>query len=209
MRTVLPNGLPRLLTAARWSRYFPSMRGMSGRRRSLTSGVGLCVGVAALAGCAQPAEPPSGTGPVTYRYTCCESADLDPMLLPGDVLVLRWIVETVPPTRTYPETAVTLSASLSGSFTDAAQLKGSVGAVVPSHEVAAAPLQTTTRAGGGPSELAGRAPGPACEESSKEAQLATVNLARRCFGCSISSAIATAKSSALMCSPAGESSAVL
>ena len=150
MRTVLPNGLPRLLTAARWSRYFPSMRGMSGRRRSLTSGVGLCVGVAALAGCAQPAEPPSGTGPVTYRYTCCESADLDPVLHPGDVLVLHWIVEAVPPTRTYPETAVTLSASLSGSFTDAAQLKGSVGAVVPSHEVAAAPLQTTTRAGGAP-----------------------------------------------------------
>ena len=45
-------------------------------------------------------------------------------------------------------------------------------------------------------------------ETSQTIQFATVNRARRCFGCSISSAMATAKSSAEIVSPAGESSAI-
>lgn len=104
----------------------------------------------AIAGCAPTPAPPSEGTPVTYRYTCCQKDDIDQVLHPGDVLVLHWIVETVPPTQSYPEAPVTLSASLTGSYPDATTLKSSVGAGAPSPRLTAAPVQTTNRAGGAP-----------------------------------------------------------
>lgn len=108
------------------------------------------LGALAIAGCAPTPQPPSEGTPVTYRYTCCQKTDIDQVLHPGDVLVVHWIVETLPPTRTYPETPVTLSASLTGSYPDATTLKRSAGAGAPSSALTAAPVQTTDRAGGAP-----------------------------------------------------------
>ncbi|OJV60183.1 MAG: hypothetical protein BGO38_00025 [Cellulomonas sp. 73-145] len=95
-------------------------------------------------------QPPSASSPASFTYTCCASADIDQVLHPGDVLVLHWIVETVPPTQSYPEAPVTLSASLTGAYPDVTTLKSSSGAGAPSPSVTAAPVQTTNRAGGAP-----------------------------------------------------------
>lgn len=103
-----------------------------------------------VAGCAQTPVAPSGAGPATYRYTCCEKADVDRVLHPGDVLVVHWIVEALPPTRSYPSAPATLSASLAGGFSDVSTLKSSVGTAAPVHEIAATPVQTTNKAGGSP-----------------------------------------------------------
>lgn len=108
------------------------------------------LGAMTIAGCTQPPPPPSQGTPVTYRYTCCEKTDVDQVLHPGDVLVVHWIVETLPPTQAYPEAPITLSASLTGSYPDATTLKSSVGAGAPSPRLTAAPVQTTNRAGGAP-----------------------------------------------------------
>ncbi|BDO43414.1 hypothetical protein [Cellulomonas sp. NTE-D12] len=108
------------------------------------------LGPLAIAGCAPTPQPPSEGAPATYRYTCCQKTDVDQVLRPGDVLVVHWIVETLPPTQAYPQAPVTLSASLTGSYPDVTTLKSSVGVGVPSPRLTAAPVQTTNRAGGAP-----------------------------------------------------------
>lgn len=101
-------------------------------------------------GVVRPLRPPRhGYGPA-ITYSCCTSADIDRVLHPGDVLVLHWIVTAVPPTRTYPEAQVRLSASLTGSFADTAQLKDTLSTTAPSPTVSASPVETTTRAGSAP-----------------------------------------------------------
>ncbi|WP_378097212.1 hypothetical protein [Cellulomonas sp. T2.31MG-18] len=120
------------------------------RRRSARFWATVGLGAAAVTGCAQVPQPPSASSPATFTYTCCTSADINRVLHPGDVLVLHWIVTAVPPTRTYPEAPVRLSASLTGSFADAAQLKDTLSTTAPSPTVSASPVETTTRAGSVP-----------------------------------------------------------
>lgn len=104
----------------------------------------------AIAGCSTTPQSAAHGSPATFTYTCCTSADIDEVLHPGDVLVLHWIAKAVPPTQSYPEARVTLSASLTGSFADAAQLKDTLSTTAPSPTVSASPVETTARAGGAP-----------------------------------------------------------
>lgn len=124
---------------------------MRSYRGSLALSAWLCVGAAALAGCAETHEDPSVSVPATFTYTCCSSADVDPVVHPGDVLRLHWIVTPGPPAAPTSAVPVALSASLTGPYADVANLKVSVvGNGAPSPTMTASPVQTTDQAGGAP-----------------------------------------------------------
>lgn len=124
---------------------------MRAYRDALMLGVGLCVVAAAMAGCAEAPKDPPGGAPATFTYSCCSDADVAQVVHPGDVLYVHWIVSPGPPSRSAGPVEVTLSASLTGSFADAAQLKSSLSEGVPPQPTAtASPVRTTSQAGGAP-----------------------------------------------------------
>jgi hypothetical protein len=123
---------------------------MRAYRDAPTLGVCLCVVAAAMAGCAEAQKDQPGEAGATFTYSCCSDADVAQLVHPGDVLYVHWLVSSGPPSRSAGPVPVTLSASLTGSFADAAQLKGSFSEGVPSPMATASPVQTTSQAGGTP-----------------------------------------------------------
>lgn len=126
------------------------MRGLRAHRGAVRGWLGFCVAAVTVAGCAPTPAPPSGGTAATFTYSCCRSADIDRVLHPGDVLVVHWIVSSGPPTGSETPLPVTLSASLTGAFTDAGQLKSTLSTSTPSPAASSSPVQTTDQAGGAP-----------------------------------------------------------
>lgn len=119
------------------------------RRRSTVVWVWLCLGAAATAGCSTVSNGPSTSGAAAVAYGCCGADDLADVH-PGGVLSLHWTVSPGASSPSADAAPVTLSASLTGPYADAAQLKSSVGLDLPSPALTASPVLTTGQAGGAP-----------------------------------------------------------
>ena len=126
------------------------MKGTRGHRRSRAVSAPLILGLAVVSGCAPTPQGPPGGGPATFTYTCCSAADIDQVLHPGDVLQLHWTATPGPSSRSAGPAAVTLSASLTGPYVDAATLKSSIGDGRPAPVWTASPVETTSQEGGAP-----------------------------------------------------------
>lgn len=71
-----------------------------------------------------PTEAPTGTATrATFSYTCCTTADIDPVYHPGDVMSIHWIVQKGTPTSATQPTQVNLSVRLTGPYADISSLK--------------------------------------------------------------------------------------
>jgi hypothetical protein len=83
----------------------------------------LLTGFLALAGLtactAEPSPPPA----VPVTYTCCEAADVEMPYQPGQTMTVHWIVQTPEEPVSGPP-AVELTASLTGPYASADDLKG-------------------------------------------------------------------------------------
>src|SRR5262245_54006723 len=80
----------------------------------------------ALAACG---SPPTPTVTYTrYQFTCCQASDVDRAWRPGETLTVHWIAKEGMPTADATRHRVTLSATLSGPYADAASLKSGAAA---------------------------------------------------------------------------------
>ncbi|MFD0783405.1 hypothetical protein ACFQZ8_05655 [Micromonospora azadirachtae] len=84
-----------------------------------------CLVVPLLAACGTGPSGPVTAAPATY--TCCEAQDVDRPYQPGQTLTVHWIVESPDePGGTPPQ--VELTASLTGPFATAGEVKAATGA---------------------------------------------------------------------------------
>lgn len=124
------------------------------RKRSTAVACGVvAVLVDSTEGCSSAHTPPSGVRRVSYQYSCCSAADVEPVRQPpGEMLTLHWVVT---PSRgsepERPSEAMTLASSLTGAFSDVASLKR----VSPSAAttIQASDVTTTTWMGGAPTSI--------------------------------------------------------
>lgn len=81
--------------------------------------------LAVLGGCAQPpdGEEAAHTLATAASFTCCESADIDPVRHPGETFQLHWIMTLTPAPKGTPIQQIVLRASLSDGYPSVQQLK--------------------------------------------------------------------------------------